>query len=126
MNGLVNCGQPFNGAGFAQPFVYWTPVGGYNSETGLWEEGAVVENQATGSIQPVSRTALHELADLGITGIKPSKAIIIYTNAPLVAFEDNCAGSIVRYNGLEWKVIDIEDFSAHGHIEAIAVRVDNQ
>ena len=126
MGGLVNCGHPYNMAGFSQSFVYWTPVGEYDPNTGLWEEGAVVEQQATGSIQPVSRTQLHELSDLGITGIRPSNAIIIYTNAPLVAFEDNVAGSIVRYDGIEWKVVDIEDYSPHGHIEAIAVRKDNQ
>lgn len=126
MGTLVNCGQPYNTSGFNQTFKFWTPVGEYDQETGLWIEGAVVEQDGTGSIQPVPRTALHELADLGVSGIRPSDAIIIYTNVNLVAFTDDSSGSIVRYKGIEWKVVDVEDFMPHGHIEAIAVRKDNQ
>ena len=114
---------------FNQPYTYRTRSRTLNSTTGYFDtvEGAPVD--ASGSIQPVEREELHNIMANVEGGLRIKEAIIIYTTEVLTSGElgsPSFSGAIVTYRGLDWLVVDVEDYSPHGHVEAIAVRIDGQ
>jgi len=124
MSGLITAGSPFNLPEYKQAFSYKNPVGSYNPTNGKWEEVSGDAIVGSGSVQPVSKRDLHDLLSVSSDGNRVSRAIIIFTSADLIADADpDGNASIVLYNGRIWRVIDIEDYSPHGHKECIAVEM---
>ena len=124
MSGLITAGAPFNTEGYSQPFSYRNPIGAYNNTTGKWEEDKGDTLIGNGSIQPVSKRDLHDLLSVSADGNRVSRAIIIFTANNLVADADPSGNAtLVLYRGKCWRVIDIEDYSPHGHKECIAVEM---
>jgi hypothetical protein len=111
------------------PFSFYSKTSVLNGTTGLSESISSQPVEAYGSIQPVDREELHQLMTLMNGGMSIREAIIIYTSAPLVAGslgETRKTGSIVVHKGIDWRVVEVEDWGSNGHVEAIAVRLDNQ
>ena len=129
-SGLVNVSNVLAAGEYKQTFSYYNEGGAYNPTTGKWESTSQDPVEAFGSIQPVPRDDLRNLLSWQEGGARILSAILIYTQADLVPAEngqpDSATGSVVLHNALLWKVIEIDDYSAHGHKECIAVRIDNQ
>lgn len=124
---LANNNYALNDPRFKQDFKYRNDSGSIDHTTGKWIEVIGSQIDASGSIQPVARNEYHEMLKFLDGGSRIESAIIIYTMADLICAENlDGNGSMIRYNNLDWKVIDIEDYSAHGHKEVIAVRVYGQ
>ena len=127
---LVNPSDVLNTAQYKQDFTYTNETGAFNDSTGRWEPVTSAALPASGSIQPVIRTEFHELLEWAGGGARIVSAILIFTQSDLIAAENgdptSGTGSTVTHDGLKWKVIDIQDYSAHGHKEVIAVRIDAQ
>lgn len=126
---LINASGVLSDPLYRQDFTYHNSDGEYDPDSGLWSEteGSIVN--AYGSIQPVIRTELHELLEMLGGGVRIKSAILIFTTFDLIAAKNgdiNGKGSVVQYDGLDWKVVDIQDYSPHGHKEVIAVRIDGQ
>jgi hypothetical protein len=113
-----------------QSFSFTNETGSYDDTTGKWVPVISDPVSGQGSIQPVPKEELQTMIDWQIGGAKILSAIVIFTTADLIAAENGdpsgSVGSTVYHDGLKWKVVMIDDFRPHGHIEAIAVRSDNQ
>jgi hypothetical protein len=113
-----------------QDFSFTNETGSHNDTTGKWESSVSNPVQGRGSIQPVPKEDLQTMIDWRVGGAMIKSAIVIFTTASLVACENGdpsgSTGSTVYHDGLSWKVVMIDDFRPHGHIEAIAVRIDDQ
>jgi hypothetical protein len=126
---LLNPSPIINSLQFSQPFSYREKTNTLNQDTGYFESTYSDPIDATGSIQPVEREELHEVMATVMAGQAVKEAIIIYTQAPLGVGElgdPSNGGSIVSYRNLEWLCVDVENYLPHGHVEAIAVRIDGQ
>ena len=119
-----------NDPAFKQTFQYFETTGDYNSDTGEWEETASDPADGVGSIQPVPREIYHQMLQWMPEGARIKDSILVITPVKLIPAENHdpsgSTGHIVIARGLQWKVIDVEDYDVHGHVEAICVRVDNQ
>lgn len=126
---LINASGVLSDPLYRQEFQYYNTLGLYDEDTGLWNKIDDTIIPAHGSIQAVPRTEYHELLNYLPSGTRIASAILIFTTFDLIVAENGAlmnGGSIVIYNNLEWKVIDIQDYSPHGHKEVIAVRIDGQ
>jgi len=126
---LSHNNDALSGLDTLEAFTFTNETGGYNDTTGKWEEVTSPPVSGIGSIQPVPIEELRERIEWEDGGAKIISAILIYTTANLIAAKNSdpaSVGSSVLYKALDWKVISIDDYSNHGHIEAVAVRVDDQ
>lgn len=126
--GLVNVSNILSAGEYRQDFKYYREVGGYNSETGEYFRIFPAAISAFGSVQPVPREELHELTKWLDGGGRLRSAILIFTQANLQASESpsSSSGDIVEYGGKSWRVVEIQDYSPHGHKEVIAVNTDEE
>jgi len=114
---------------FRQEFTYYKQTQTLNATTGKFSFVNTTPVAGHGSVQPCERTELHSIMNTIAGGQNITDAIIIFTKEPLVAGtigSPSGSGHFVNYNGLEWLVVDVETFTKHGHVEAIAVRLAGQ
>lgn len=114
---------------FRQEFTYHTQTQTLNETTGKVTLANSTPVAGHGSVQPCERTELHALMSAIAGGQDITEAIIIFTKAPLVAGRigsPSSSGHFVTYRNLQWLVVDVEVFTPHGHVEAIAVRTGGQ
>jgi len=125
---LLNNSKILKSTRFNIPFTVVRPgVGAYDTDTGKWLEATPTETDASGSIQPVKSSDRLLLAQAMEGGQMLHDAIRIYSQfefQPCTLPDRN--GDQVRYRGLLWAVVSIEDFSAHGHQKVFGIRLDGQ
>ena len=128
---LLNNGGLLKGSAFKQTFqVKRAQAGQRDGITGKWVPAAPTDPvSATGSIQPVNEAGMQRLR-LGLEGgMRITEAIRVYTAFDLKAGSlggNGTLGDVVVYRGLDWSVIQISDYSAHGHNKVYGVRCDAQ
>ena len=119
-----------NDPAYKQTFQYFETTGDYDSTTGLWVEENSDLLDGVGSIQPVPKEEYHQMTDWLPEGARLKDAIMVITPEKLIPAENHDPNSSVGHTviarGLHWRVVDVEDYDVHGHVEAICVRVDNQ
>ncbi len=126
---LVNVNYAIRMPAYAQEFSYYTKTQTLDDETGLVSFVDSEEVSAVGSIQPCEKTEKHALMETIRGGQDIREAIIIFTDVRLICGtigDPSSSGHFIKYRDLEWIVVDVEDYSPHGHVEAIAVRLNNQ
>jgi len=130
MNSLLNNSALLNNPAFKQDFVVNRSSGGaWNATTGLWENEATEALPASGSVQPAKGTDMELIARATQGGGEVIAAIRIYSKFDFSAGtigDQGTSPDIVTYNGLNWNVVKINDFTAHGHDKVYGVRFEGQ
>ncbi len=118
-----------NGDRFSRNFTLTQQATGSRDSEGLWVEGAETSATLKGSIQPSTDKERLQLPE----GERASEAITVYINttdkdaiSPIKVGTTQADSDIITVDSLNYAVRSVTPWFDFGHLQAIAVRLEDQ